>query len=159
MNVLIVYGTYSGGTQIAAEIIAGVFAQQGLDVTIQDVHKTKPEDFAPYSHIIFGSNSWFEEKEEGNMNSGYHKLKALMGPDTLKDKICFVYGLGDANMYTSTFTKSVEHLAGFITDFGGTQKLDPLRINRFYFERQENEQIIADWAHTVAQSITSQGSE
>lgn len=155
MKTLIVYGTYSGGTQIAAEIIADALKKLGIDADIQDVHKTTPEDFAPYSHIIFGSNSWYEEREEGNMNSGYHKLKKLMSPDTLKDKLCFVYGLGDANMYTSTFTKSVEHLAGFITDFGGTQKLEPLRVNRFYFERDENEAKIADWAKLVGESITS----
>lgn len=156
MKTLIVYGTYSGGTQIAAEIIADALQKQGVDADIKDVHKTSPEDFAPYSHIIFGSNSWYEEREEGNMNSGYHKLKKRMSPDTLKDKVCFVYGLGDSNMYTSTFTKSVEHLAGFITDFGGTQQLEPLRVNRFYFERDENEQKIADWAKTVAAEITLQ---
>ena len=154
MKTLVVYGTYSGGTQIAAEIIAHVLEEQKIDVVVQDVHKTKPADFASYSHVIFGSNSWFEEREEGNMNSGYHVLKKSMSPTTLVDKICFVYGLGDANMYTSTFTKSVEHLAQFIKEAGGVQSLDSLRVNRFYFERSANEQIIADWAQQVAGVIT-----
>lgn len=155
MQTLIMYGTYSGGTQLAAELIQSVLKEKGIEATIQNVHTATPDVFAPYSHFIFGSNSWYEEREEGNMNSGYHKLKKLMSPDTLKDKVCFVYGLGDSNMYTSTFTNSVVHLAGFITDFGGTQKLDPLRVNRFYFERVENEKNIADWASLVAAEITS----
>jgi flavodoxin len=78
-----------------------------------------------------------------------------MKPDTLSGKICFVYGLGDANMYTSTFTNSVVHLAEFIKLFGGTQQLEPLRVNRFYFERDENEEKIAAWARLVAKAITS----
>lgn len=153
MKALIVYGTYSGGTQIAAEIVAGVLNAAGIESFIQDVHKTKPEDFAAYSYIVFGSNSWYEEREEGNMNSGYHALAKLMLPNTLADKTCFIYGLGDANMYTSTFTKSVEHLAKFVTDAGGVQKLESLRVNRFYFERSANEKIIADWAGDVAAVI------
>lgn len=155
MNVLIVYGTYSGGTQIAAELIAQTLKSEGIESTIQDIHKTKLEDFAPFTHIIMGSNSWYEEREEGNMNSGYHTIKKLMKPDTLSGKICFVYGLGDANMYTSTFTNSVVHLAEFIKSFGGTQQLEPLRVNRFYFERDENEEKIAAWARLVAKAITS----
>ncbi len=154
MDILIVYATYSGATQQAAETIAATLKQQGHAPTVQSVMDTRPEDFEKYTAVILGSNSWYEQKEEGNMHSGFLKLEPTLSAGAFAHKKIFVYGLGDANMYTVTFTGGATKLQHMVENHGGSLVMEPLRINRFYFEREENEQKLVDWARTVASNLT-----
>jgi len=153
MNILIVYGSYSGGTQQVAELMEGTLKEHGHTPTLQNVLTTKPSDFANFDVVILGSNSWYEQREEGNMHSGFIKLAADLAADTFAQKKTFVFGLGDSNMYTATFTGGVDKLIQMVKDHGGEVSAEALRINRFYFERDENEQKIIDWIDQISQSL------
>ena len=62
-SVLIIYGSVYGGTQNAAEILAGRLAQRGIqDIKMYDVSTVHPSyiisDAFKYSHIVFASTTY-----------------------------------------------------------------------------------------------------
>jgi flavodoxin I len=145
MEILLVYATYSGATLHAAEIIQDTLKLQGHEVVIRNVREIDPAEFQKYPFIIFGTNTWFENKEEGNMNGGYYALKPRLNGVNLAGKKIAVYGLGDSHQYNTTFCKSVDHLIDFIKELQGTI-VSSLRVDRFYFEKQNNTLKVKDWA-------------
>lgn len=148
MNILLIYGTYSGGTFHAAEIIADALTEKGHKVSLKNVQDTVPADLAAYSFIIMGTNSWFENKEEGNMNSGYFTLQTKLAEDAFRGKKCALYGLGDSHQYNTTFCKGVDHLSTMVTQHQGTV-VSLHRVDRFYFEKQVNTVKLRDWVATL----------
>lgn len=57
MNVLILYGTNSGGTRIAAELVRDVRAESGGQVTISHADEASVEEVKQYNLVILGSYS------------------------------------------------------------------------------------------------------
>lgn len=152
MKVFIVYATYSGGTRIAATIVEDVL-KKNYEVTLRSVHDLDPKEVSDYDFIIFGSNSWFEQKEEGQMNSGYHMLKEKLQPDCWQGKRFAIFALGDSNLYHNTFCKSADHLEKLIREFGGEAVVPPLKVDRFYFHEEENEKKIRAWAEELSRFL------
>lgn len=148
MEILLVYGTYSGGTLHAAEIIQDMLKSAGHEVVLKSVRDITPDEFSKYSSIILGTNTWFENKEEGSMNGGYYTLKEKMNGNNFEGKKIAVYGLGDSHQYNTTFCKSVDHLTEFVKENKGTV-VSELRVDRFYFEKPNNTVKVKDWAATL----------
>lgn len=157
MKVLIVYATYSGGTRIAATIVEDVL-KKNYEVTLKSVHDLDPTEVSGYDFIIFGSNSWFEQKEEGQMNSGYHMLKEKLQPDCWKGKRFAIFALGDSNLYHNTFCKSADHLEKLVREFGGDAVVPPLKVDRFYFQEEENEKTIRTWTEELSRFLRQEQS-
>ncbi len=157
MKVLVVYATYSGGTRIAATIVEEVL-KTDHEVTIKSVHDLDQKEISDYDFTIFGSNSWFEQKEEGQMNSGFHALKEKLQPDCWKGKRFAIYALGDSNLYHNTFCKSADHLEKMVREFGGDAVVPPLKVDRFYFNEEENEKKITVWAEELSRFLKQQQS-
>ena len=152
MNILIVYATYSGSTRIVGTIIESALKKEH-EITLSSVFDFDPAQFNNFDFIIFGSNSWFELKEEGQMNSGFHALKEKLKPDCFKGKKFAIYALGDSNLYHNTFCKSADHLEKLIREFGGDAIVPPLKVDRFYFDEEGNEPKIIEWAEGLSQFL------
>lgn len=152
MNILIVYATYSGSTRIVGTLIESVL-KQDHEVTLTSVFDLDLAKFNDFDFIILGSNSWFEQKEEGQMNSGYHALREKLKPDSFKGKKFAIYALGDSNLYHNTFCKSADHLEKLVREFGGEAVVPPLKVDRFYFDEEGNEPKITEWAEGVNQFL------
>lgn len=150
MKILILYATYSGGTQLAGQIIKEALEKKGHTGTLRNVFEFDPKEIKNYEFLILGSNTWFELKEEGQMNSGYHELKDRMGKVTLGGKKCAIYTLGDSNLYNVSFCKSADHLEEFVKEYKGVSITPPLKIDRFYFDEEEQTKRILQWAESVA---------
>ena len=152
MNILLVYGTYSGGTLHAAEIIQDTLQALGHTVTLENVRECDPSKFNDYSFIILGTNTWLENKEEGSMNGGYYALKDKMNGSNFAGKKVAIYGLGDSHQYNSTFCMSVDHMDAFVKEQKG-EVVSTLRVDRFYFEKAANTLNVKDWATKISPLI------
>lgn len=157
MKILIVFATYSGSTRIVGTIIESVL-KKDHEVVSSSVFDFDPEKFSDFDFIILGSNSWFEQKEEGQMNSGFHTLKEKLKPDCFKDKKFAIYALGDSNLYHNTFCRSADHLEKLVREFGGEAVVPPLKVDRFYFDEEGNEPKIIEWAEGLNQFLKQQQS-
>ena len=154
MNVLIIYATYSGGTLLAAEAIQETLKKQSIDSQVKNVRDLTEEDVKNHSHFIFGSCTWFENKLEGQLHGGYADLIERIPTFTIGNKQCAVYGLGDNNMYAIHFCEAADHLKIFVEDHNGVVVTEPLKIDRFYFEQEENTKKLKDWAEQLPTLFT-----
>jgi len=157
MKILIVFATYSGGARVAGKMIEAVL-KKDHDVTSYSVFDFDPQQFNNFDFIVLGSNSWFEKKEEGQMNSGFHTLKEKLMPDCFKGKRFALYALGDSHLYHNTFAKAADHLEKLVREFGGDAVVPPLKIDRFYFDEEANEKKITEWAEELNQFLKQQQS-
>ncbi len=157
MKILIVFATYSGSTRIVGDIIKATL-KKDHDVTSSSVFDLDHAQFDNFDFIILGSNSWFEKKEEGQMNSGFHTLREKLKPDSFKGKKFAIYALGDSNLYHNTFCGAADHLEKLVREFGGDAILPPLKVDRFYFDEDSNEPKIIEWAEGLNQFLKQQQS-
>lgn len=152
MEILLVYGTYSGGTLHAAEIIQDTLKPFGHNVILKSIREIEPREFEKYPFIILGTNTWLENKEEGNMNGGYLALKPKMNGGNFSGKKIAIFGLGDSHQYNTTFCRSADHLSEFVKENQG-EIVSVLRVDRFYFEKMNNTVRVKDWATLLAPFI------
>ena len=157
MKILIVYATYSGSTRIVGSLIEEVL-KKTHETTLRNVFDMDPQELSRHDFVVLGSNSWFENKEEGQMNSGWHALKAENPGNVLEGQKTAIYALGDSNLYHNTFCKSAEHLEVLVKELGGEVALAPFKIDRFWFNEEENEQKVIAWAEELNQFLTQQQS-
>lgn len=154
MKTLIVYGTNSGGTFRASELIRDVLVDQGHTVTLQPAKTTDPNDLGTFDLVILGSCTWDyfkgQERREGWPQEHMVELqdKLLQANKIFPGHRFAVFGLGDSS-YT-VFCGAVDHLIQLVNDLGGELIGEPLRIDGFFFHPEENEQRLRDWATTVA---------
>jgi len=152
MKILIVFATYSGSTRIVGDIIKTALKQDN-EVASSSVFDFDPAGFNDFDFIVLGSNSWFENKEEGQMNSGFHALKEKLKPDSFNGKRFAIYALGDSNLYHNTFCKAADHLEKLVREFGGDAVVPPLKVDRFYFDEEGSEPKIIEWADELNQFL------
>lgn len=143
MKVLILYATYSSGTQTAAEIIRDTVKSLGHDVTVTNVSNASPEEFDPYNLIIMGSPSWMIENKDGQPHHEFLEYMKKMGGKTYPDKEFAVFGLGDTSY--AHFCGAVKHLEEFVAKMRGTLITKSLKIDGFYFNQDANEESARSW--------------
>ncbi len=157
MKILIVFATYSGSTRIVGGLIESTL-KKDHEVSSFSVFDFDPMKFRDFDFIILGSNSWFEQKEEGQMNSGFHALKDKLKPDSFKGKKFAIYALGDSNLYHNTFCKAADHLEKLVREFGGDAVVPPLKVDRYYFDEEGSEPKVIEWAEGLNQFLKQQQS-
>ncbi|OGK19134.1 hypothetical protein A3G67_02580 [Candidatus Roizmanbacteria bacterium RIFCSPLOWO2_12_FULL_40_12] len=159
MDVLIVYGTYSGGTLEVAHEIANTLTEQGHKTTLENIMTTSDagtyalndakvlEGVKSHDLVIIGSCTWFEEGEEGQMHSGFRMFEKKTDPTTFEGVNFAIYALGDSNY--AQFCRAAEHLEKFIADKKGSVAVPSLRINRYYARPQEVKKTIRQWVQQL----------
>lgn len=156
MNILVAYGTYSGSTKLVGELVQKKLSKLGHSVTLLDMRVAKPEDFESYEAFVLGTNTWFENKEEGMMNGAFINFKEAVADKTFfKKRPVAVYALGDSIQYLQ-FCKSADHLEEMVREFDGIIATPALRISRYYFDPLSKEAEIDAWILQVAQGFTAQ---
>lgn len=155
MNILILYGTYSGGTLEVSEEIAKILKNVGHSATVENIISTSEsgeyilqservlQQIKSHDLVILGSCTWFEDGEEGQMHSGFRALEKEIAKALFEGSSFAIFGLGDSNY--AMFCKAVTHLEKFVKDRQGTLAGPSLRINRYYFNQEDAKQTVGKW--------------
>ncbi len=163
MNILIVYGTYSGGTLSVAHEIEELLKASGHTVTLQNILTTSPSGEYEYRTkdllellksndlVIFGSCTWLEDGVEGQMHSGFKLLDKELSTGPLEKIRCAVYGLGDRNY--AHFCGAVDQLEKMVTGRRGKLITPSLRIDRYFFNTDKALKDIKDWVGQLSKSV------
>lgn len=141
---MIVYATNSGGTYFAAQKVQEILQKKGYEVALVEAHEVTPETLSEFDLIVFGSNSWNYNNAEGQYHTHFFLLAEKLKNKKYPGKKFAVFALGDASYLQ--FAGAAQHLEKLVKSIGGTLVVPSLKINRFYADQEEKEQIIADWA-------------
>lgn len=151
MNVLIVYGTNSSGTRVAAERVHDVLVEAGHEVIIKRANAVEADELGQHDLVVLGSCSWerFEGKQrlEGQLQQHMFELAERLKDQHFAMRKFAIFGLGDSG-YTH-FCGAVDHLVDLVKALGGKLVIEPLRIDGFFFRQEENEVRLAKWAHSL----------
>lgn len=142
-NILIIYGSTTGNTEIAAEQISNHLS--ALSPKMQDVTDTSPEELTEYDVIIAGSSTW----DDGLLQTDFRDFVENLKIDLTGKKIA-AFGLGDTNY--PEFCKSAGILQDTFAKLGCQAIVEPLKIDGFPDE-QENEQKIEQWCAQIKNQL------
>jgi len=153
VTILIVYATYSSGTQIAAELVDQILKSNGQEVTRKNASEVDPQEFAAYDLIIFGSPSWKIDNKEGQPHQYFIALLQKLEGRIFENKNFAIFGLGHSDYYIP-FCGAVDILEQAIKKIRGKLLVDSLRIDRFYFNQKQNEEAIIKWTKQLLNNET-----
>lgn len=155
MKILIVYGTNSGGTQVASELIRDTLTPLGHVVTLVRGDMAHPETFTEFDMIILGSCTWElitkERRFEGNLQQHMIQLRTRLKGWDSQGKPFAVFGLGDSS-YTN-FCIAASHLEALVAQIKGRKVGDTLRVDKFFFFLDENVTKVREWARQLHASL------
>ena len=131
MKTLLIYATNTGSTLEVSNYISNEFTQKGLEIVVKDVREVEPDEFNNFDLIIMGSPTW----GEGMAHDLFIRLVEKSEGKSFPDKKFAVFGLGDTNY--RHFCAAAEYLQEYVKNINGKLILDPLKINNFYFNQQD----------------------
>ena len=97
MKIGIFYGSSTGNTETAAELISENFSEH--DCTIQDVSSIEPDDLLGYDFLILGISTWYVGEAQDDW---IDLLEDMDGMDFNGVKFA-IFGQGDQLGYPDTF--------------------------------------------------------
>ncbi|MBW4641042.1 MAG: flavodoxin FldA [Gloeocapsa sp. UFS-A4-WI-NPMV-4B04] len=108
------YGTQTGYTQTAAEMIQKEFGGDSV-VTLSDISKLELTDFEGYNYIIIGCPTWNVGELQSDWEDFYDQLDNI---DFSGKKVAY-FGEGDQVGYPDTFQDAMGILAEKVSELGG----------------------------------------
>lgn len=109
------YGTQTGNTQTAAEIIQQEVGGDSV-VELYDIADAEPSDFEEYDFIIIGCPTWNIGDLQSDWEGFYDELDNI---DFSQKKIAY-FGAGDQIGYADNFQDAMGILEEKISSLGGT---------------------------------------
>jgi flavodoxin short chain len=143
-RILVIYGSETGNTKGAAEMIGDVLRERGLNVELRDVCDTDVsamnEDFALY---LLGVSTWGADDDE--VTEDFKNFYADMVTTDFSGKRVAVFGSGDTGY--ENFCKAVDYVLERARERGADIVLDGLKFN---LAPAASAEAIRDWALQVA---------
>jgi flavodoxin I len=109
------YGTQTGNTQTAAELIQKELGGDSV-VELIDIADASPEDFENYTCIIVGCPTWNIGELQSDWEGFYDELDSI---DFSGKKVAY-FGTGDQVGYADNFQDAIGILEEKISERGGT---------------------------------------
>ena len=140
---LIVYGSTTGNTESAAEVIEKVLKENGIETNLKSVVTASVSDLKEdYDLILLGSSTWGDDEIE--LQADFAEFYEAMDGIALDDKKVAVFGCGDSS-YTY-FCGAVDAIEEKVRKIGGITIVDPLKIDG---DPDDADEEIADWASSI----------
>lgn len=109
------YGTQTGNTQTAAELIQQEFGGDSV-VDLYDIADAESSDFEEYDFIIIGCPTWNIGELQSDWDGFYDELDNI---DFSPKKVAY-FGVGDQIGYADNFQDAMGILEEKISSLGGT---------------------------------------
>jgi flavodoxin I len=148
MNICILYATYSGGTETAAQTLLNTLKEKGHTVTISSPSTIKPGEVTQTDCTIFCTPTWDVNGNDGQPHEDFFKLMDAVKGQSWDGHRFAILGLGDSSY--PHFCGSVDVLESFVASMKGSLALPSLRIDGFFYNQAENTQKIIAWARTLS---------
>jgi len=142
-KILIVYGSTTGNTENAAQMIEKVLLSKGLDLTIKDVSFISPKEIIDYDLLIMGSSTWGEDEIE--LQDDFSVFYDDMENAGISGKKVAVFGCGDSS-YTY-FCGAVDAIEDKVKELGGQLVVDSLKIDG---DPDDAKAEIENWANEIS---------
>lgn len=152
MNILIVFATNSGTTQVVQELITGVLTRAGHTVTVKEARDAKPEDINASQVVLLGSPSWDFGGSEGMTHEDFVPLMEKLRTMKFDGKPFAIFGLGDSSY--KHFCGAVDHLEKLVADIGGKLATPSLHIDNYYTDVTGFDGNIAAWTEKLMKTFT-----
>lgn len=150
MNILILYATNSGGTEMAAQELSQKLAS-GHSVDLKRVLDTNPDEIKAHDLIVLGTPSWDFTDKEGQPHEDYFTFKKGLTSNPFEGKKIAVFGLGDSSY--RVYNGGVDELDKWVAEWHGQKVVDSLKIDKFFFNQSEAMQSLDEWATKVLDAI------
>lgn len=147
MKTLIIFATYSGGTQAAATIVSNVCKKNGHTVSIETPKQIKEEDIASSDLTVLCSPSWDLNGKDGQPHEDFFVLIEKTKNSKFNGKQFAILGLGDTSY--PHFCGAVNILEKYVTEKNGVLKSPSLKIDGFYFDEINHTKTIEKWSQTL----------
>lgn len=152
MNILLVYATYSSGTQTASELVEKLLVEKSVEVVRKNIKEVTDEEFNHFDLIILASPSWWNRNSDGMPHEFFLKFMDSIDGRTFPDKHFAIFGLGDEKF--THFCGAVDHLEAFVKKLQGKLVVESLRIDGYFFEPQKNKQKLTDWTKDLVKKLS-----
>lgn len=139
---IIVFGTTTGNTEKAANIINEVLAGKEIDVTQKNVTDTSIDEVKTYDYILLGSSTWGEGEIQDDFIPFYDEMNFY----NLGEKNVAVFGCGDSDMFSHCFCEAVGLIQSKANKSRANIIAEGLRIDG---DIDENVDDIRRWAETL----------
>lgn len=167
MNTLVIYATYSSGTESASEYLCDQLRAHGVESLCVRVSTVNHEMLESAKLIILASPSWERQnfKYNGQPHHDYFALFKRYGYDVdaadavrvstldLSGAKVAIMGLGDHRY--PVFCGAVDHLEDFVTRSHGHLLVPSLRVDEYMFHLDRGHEQIAQWSHALASALNS----
>ncbi len=145
---MIVYGSSTGNTQKAAEIVKNALEHHSMTVELDNVVNRDVDIFdAPYDVFCLGVSTW--GAVEDDVQDDFMPFYEAMADISLKDKKIAVFGCGDSG-YTS-FCKAVDALEKQARSKDATILVASLKIDG---DPTPEASVVSTWAEGVANAVS-----
>jgi len=125
-SVLIVYGSSTGNTKKAAELVDETLRAKGFDVTLKDVVEADVSDLTNgHSAVFLGCSTWGAIEEE--VQEDFLPLYEAMDGVSLKGVKVAVFGSGDTGY--AVFCKAVDAVEEKVRERGAALLVESLKID------------------------------
>lgn len=152
MKCLLIYGTLSGSTMTAAELIGSTIRATGHEVDVLPIENVTKDLLAAHDALIIGSPSWEDQGKDGQpLPEITAFLSSLTAQDLAGKKTAF-FGLGDVAY--PHFCGAVDVMESKLKEFGVTPVTASLRVDRYY-SLPDNEQKVKTWAENLGKLLSS----
>lgn len=141
MNILLLYATNSGSTEMAANEIVGHL--NGHSVTMKRITEATNEDIRNAEMVILGSPSWDHDNKEGQPHDDFFSWKEQLDTSVFSGKKIAIFGCGDSSY--QIFCGAVDELTRWMQEWGATLSVEPLRMDKYYYQLAQNQELISEW--------------
>lgn len=143
-QILLLYGTTTGNTQVVATKIQQLLSQANHQVNLKNVSETDVNELQNYTQLVVGCSTWDDGQLQADMKDFLDKLNASQV--SLSGKKIALFALGDSGY--PQFCASAELLQQAFIKEGVTQSGETLRIDGFP-DMPENQSKTDEWVKAL----------
>lgn len=111
-KIAVIYGSTTDNTKTVAEKIVSALGKE--NAKLFEVSSFAADELANYENLVLGSSTWGDGDVQDDWDDFLPKLKAA----NLEGKTVALFGLGDSQSYSDTFSNGMGHLYEAIKDKG-----------------------------------------